>query len=183
MFTKINILSIVSDHIATLRNDRNGKVYWPDIVLFFVLPLLISILLLSLGVLLTNEITNAIVTSLSLFAGLLFNLLVLVYEILSRKSFTPRQKTALREIYVNISFGILVSLTTIVLSLLHFIEIHKCTVNLCLLGKCAPQAVYICIPDWFISLIVYYLFINFVLTLFMILKRIYKLMSEEFSQV
>ena len=80
MFTKISVLSIVKDHILTLKNNRTDKIYFPDIILFFFVPGVIAGGLTYLGVQLNDALVNALITSFSIFSALLFNLLLLQYS-------------------------------------------------------------------------------------------------------
>lgn len=188
MFGKINVLGIVRDHILTLTDNRTGKVYYPDILGFFIFPLLISILLIFLDFPLNDGIVNALITSFSIFAALLFNLLLLVYDIAGKLEDSARatngvnkteldkariadRLSALREVYINISFCILISSITVVILLTYFFKPNTCKIfdfDICLL-------------QWIRVLVTYYLSIQFILSLFMILKRIYKLLSRSFN--
>ncbi|MBD2242654.1 hypothetical protein [Nostoc sp. FACHB-888] len=183
MLSKISIFSIIKDHIATLKSSQTGKIYYPDIILFFILPAIISAVMIYLGVILNDGLVNALITSLSIFSALLFNLLLLVYDI-SGKNTDQNQTTdqieikkiiqrreLLREIYVNVSFSILTSIITVVILLTYFLKPRSCNfgmINLCLL-------------QLLLASIIYYFSVQFILTLFMILKRIYKLLAKAFD--
>ncbi len=174
MLTKINVLSIIKDHILTLKNYRTGNVHYPDIILFFLIPFLISIVLVSFQILLNDGIANILITSFSIFAALLFNLLLLVYDIAGKSnslSANKESRISLQEIYINISFCILISVVSIVILISSFFKIKYCL----FLGF------NICSLQWVISFAAYYFSILFVLTLLMILKRIYILLANEFG--
>lgn len=183
MSSKISVIGIVKDHIATLRNNRTGKIHFPDIVLFFIFPGIISGLMLQLGVSLNDGFVNALITSFSIFSALLFNLLLLVYDISDKLDNKPQgtniaennkiiiRRELLREIYVNVSFSILISMTVVIILLSYFLKPSNCvlfTVN-------------VCSAQWILALIVYYLSSQFLLTLFMVLKRIYRLLAKAFD--
>jgi hypothetical protein len=168
-----------------LENYHTSKVHFPDIFLFFVFPLLIAFFLTSLQVLLNDAIANALITSFSVFAALLFNLLLLVYDITGKSSTLnisqsaelaeklKKKKEILRQIYINVSFSILISVVEVILLILFFLKIKTCilwNLNICFLLKMPP----------FLSFSIYYLTGLFVLTMLMILKRIYKLLKTEF---
>lgn len=183
MFAKISVIGIVKDHISTLRSNQTNKIYYPDIFLFFCLPAVLSGLMTYTGVLLNDGLVNALITSFSIFSALLFNLLLLVYDIAGKKSNDTgisdplevkknnQRGALLREIYINVSFSILISTISVVALLTYFLKITNC-----FLWK-----VNICSLQWVLAAIVYYLSIQFLLTMFMILKRIYKLLAKAFG--
>ena len=129
MSNKINIINIVRDHISTLKDFDKDAYSISDLSIFFILPLIVSSIILFFNIILSNELVNVLVMSLSVFAGLLFNLLLLVYDIM-RKSGSgdrPLKGALLKELYSNISFGILISVITIILLLVsrHFYNVVK----------------------------------------------------------
>ena len=168
MFSKVNIWLIVTDHVQTLRNFANNKVSIEDILLFLVTPAAASLLLtFFLRFTLDLDSINALITSLSVFSALLFNLLLLIYDILRKESGAHAQATLRRkflsQIYANISFCILVAVLSIALLLLLFVEANWPYFTLAL------------------NLVIYFLVINFILTLFMILKRVHILLASEIN--
>ena len=168
MFTKINFLQIIRDHLLTLRHYQgDGKVAKGDIFLFFVLPGFLSIgFYWGLGLSLNSDLISILITSLSIFAALLFNLLILIYDIITKQKNSAQQdskrvKRFLQEIYANVSYSILISVVDVVI----------------LLGGLFKS------PPWivaFVNLGSFYLVIHFVLTLLMILKRVHVLLALEF---
>jgi hypothetical protein len=182
MFDKISIANIIKDHISTLKNNKTRKTSYLDITLFFLIPLAISSFIVYVGMSLNDALVNALITSLSIFSALLFNLLLLVYDISEKKSGLPeatdpvenkrriKTRELLREIYINISFSILVSIITVATLLIYFLKTSNCT--LFSINTCSFQ--------WLLALVIYYLTIQFALNLFMILKRIYVLLAKSF---
>lgn len=153
MFTRLNVRVILADHLKTLRSHRTGKIRASEFFLFFVLPMFIALVAVyPLQVLLTENLVNLLITVFSIFAGLLFNLLILVFEIadkesdkaksliLNRSSYeaknsqdlldttqeTLKDSRLVREIlyetYINISFCILISIFGIMTLLLHIVS-------------------------------------------------------------
>ena len=182
MFDKISIANIIKDHINTLKNNKTRKISYLDITLFFLLPLAISGFIVCVGISLNDALVNALITSLSIFSALLFNLLLLVYDISEKKSELPdtndpvdnkrriKTRELLREIYINISFSILVSIITVSTLLIYFLKASNCIFF----------SINICSFEWLLALVIYYLIIQFALNLFMILKRIYVLLAKSF---
>jgi sterol desaturase/sphingolipid hydroxylase (fatty acid hydroxylase superfamily) len=119
---KIRILQIVADNHRTLRSAQSNRIAIVDVAVFYMLPLLCTLAVLCTGATIDSTIASILVTALSIFAALLFNLLLLVCDIAKRD---PRYaisrndpRTAIRaelirQIFVHISFGILVALLAI----------------------------------------------------------------------
>lgn len=174
MFDKINIISILTDHINTLRNYRTNKYKIFDLILFFLIPLPFSIILTYIYGITSNTLITIFSTSLSIFAALLFNLLLLIYDIVRNKDENTEnhklKMTFLKEIYSNISFSILVAISTVVISLF-----------IALIDKPKTD-----IQKWIIyilSIVIYYLTSIFILTFLMVLKRVHVLLSKEFEHI
>jgi hypothetical protein len=165
MLDKIDVGRIITDHIDTLRDFRTGRRKKGDFVLFFILPLVAG----AFAVLFVDaaKATGILLTSLSVFAALLFNLLLLVYESIQRARSEPspdRLKIRiLREVYANISFCIIVAVLAIVLLLAGPLRAR--------LSSIAQVLVFL----------IYYLVGVFILTLLMVLKRVHILFSHEFD--
>lgn len=173
MLTKINILKIISDHFGTLKNFQTGKISLRDVFLFYALPVLVSVFLLSTDFKLKDGLVEILITSFSIFTALLFNLLLLTFDIVREKlEITPGKenkdkryyeikKELLKEAYANISYSIFVSILGLLFLLLS--QIDMC--QLCRTVICG---------------IIYFICFNFILTLFLILTRIHTLLSNEF---
>jgi hypothetical protein len=166
VFDKINVWMIVADHFKTLRAFRSNKTSAEDVILFLILPILGALaLVLFLDVRLDVNAINALITSLSVFSGLLFNLLLLIYDLLikenSEEDPSTLRRTFLGQIYAHISFTILTAVLSISLLLLLFLNV---------------QSPFFVIP---VNTIVIFLVINFILTLLMILQRVHILISKE----
>lgn len=164
MLRRIDVRDIVRGHIETLTEYGTSRAHRGDYLLFFGVPLVMMAGLLWTQVLLTRDMANIIITSLSIFAGLLFNLLLLTHGMLrSVPQEKTVEKTLIREIYSNISFAILVSILIII----------TCT------------AFYFSARPWFVlsvTAVSHFLVANFALTLLMILRRIHILLSNEFNR-
>lgn len=179
--SKIDISQIITDHLKTLRNDNvvssaeNDSV-WKDIPpsdrrTFIYFPIIVGCIL-GFSYPLTRELINVYATMMSIFAGFLFNLLVLCIDrqktIQERKNIPnvvpdmiDKALKSLSELFSNISFMILLSVLILLLVLLvFFIPVN--VNNFCLTGVQIG-----------LSWTVYSLFIIFVLTLLMVLKRTY----------
>lgn len=168
MSSKINISQIAMDHIDTLRNEGTGKISPLDLFIFIGLPFLLAMAYYGFGWSLSKDATNLIITGMSIFAGLMINVLVLIYTVaLNTKTEDETEEEAfvekrfLRQIFANISFSISTSvLIVIVLGLSFFLSSKSQSI---------------------ISTIAFFLLGNFLLTLLMTLKRLHILLSKRFS--
>jgi len=168
MLSKIDTTKIIRDHIATLRDDATGKGMLSDYVLFFGTPLIPAIVLtFPIRLVLDLGAITVLVTSLSIFAALLFNLLLLIYDVVTKEERqiedAPHSKAEfLRQIYSNVSFSILVSIMAVIVLLLSYFVSLESNFRL------------------FLNAAAIYLLALFLLTLLMVLKRVHILLSKEF---
>jgi hypothetical protein len=167
MLDKINVTGIVRQHVRTLKAYRTGAYAPFDFVIFFVCPLVAAAVLVRFRPVLSADLVGVLATSLSVFAALLFNLILLIYDMLNRGNGSGgkgKLKTALlEEIYNNVSFCILVAIVTLLFLLADFLDIRRPIVQ---------EA---------IAFVVYYLVGVFVLTLLMVLKRVHILLRKEMA--
>ena len=163
---KVDISRILIDHFKTLKDYSTDRYSRADFVLFLGGPAAVAALLLAFYGKLGSSLVTVFVTSLSIFAALLFNLLLLVYDAM-RKAESEDAGPAglrgkfLRQIASNISFAILVAVVAIVSVLV-----------LMFVGR-IPNAVSV------VSGLVYFLVTLFMLTLLMVLKRVHILLYTE----
>ena len=165
MSDKLDIRDIVVDHFRTLVSAKTEKRSLWDYVLFLGLPLILACTLFQLDVELSREAVAAMINALAIFAGLLLNLLMLLRG--SAKAGVQDGLGALRrkvaeQLYANIAYEILVTLVALILFLWMAIqETARTSEALRALG--------------------FFLVSHFLLTLFMVLKRVHRLMADELS--
>lgn len=172
---KINVLPIFKDHFYTLRNYGKEKVSKLDSFLFFFFPLLISAVLYYFNIHLTNSFANILITVFSIFAGLLFNLQILMFDAIGKVSsaemlpeiFASQQSlnvriSLLETISLNVSFEILLCLSGVLI-------LAAST----LFKNMVAQAIF--------SVISFYIIIVFSVTLAMVLKRVHALLKNEIA--
>ncbi len=169
MWAKVNVTDIVLGHIGTLHSADTGKVSVADWSLFFGIPVLLAAGLCYIQRFIDKDEANMLIQAYAILVGLLFNLLVLILTAISKehgKNADVQQDIVvtvklrlLRETFANISYcvllGILVALV-VVATLLKNVQIHHVACFIAYAGSA-----------------------NFVLTLLMILKRVYTLFKEE----
>lgn len=199
MFSKINIKQIIQMHNATLHamQDkqfididrvpyRKSDIVFnkADFLLFYLLPVLISILVLQIVTGLPKEAITLIVNTAAIFLGLMLTALILIidrrqkiiqdnkmictkeYSDLKFSEILIRRRIALlKEIYYNISFSMLVSLLIIVLGIvLNFIPMFSKTTIM-------KQIIFDSLTNGLTCIIIAAI-INLLLTILMIIKRV-----------
>lgn len=137
MWSKIKIWEIRKDALLSLRKDYNGRIVKNKYIFlsyYYLIPFLISAIFLLIGVSINSEISNYFITAISIFAGLFFNLLLVVADKLNiRRKLLENDKNEETVNYVKrythfseqlisqISYTIVLSLSLIVLMfLIHF---------------------------------------------------------------
>ncbi len=159
MFDKVDVRRIVFDHYGTLRVQGSAKTSRADLALFVGLPLVGVGISWWFGFKLQEAAVNVLITALSILAGLLFNLLVLITDVGSRLPAPVGRTHAqqfVREVYSNVSYAILCSFAAIVPLVVQ--------ANLC-----QPSVM------WSTASVA--LVLHFALTLLMVLKRIHNMLS------
>ncbi len=130
MLDRINIIKIIKDHLGTLRslNQTSERIYWKDLLLFFIIPIIIASVLVWKDYSFEEELGN-LIAAISIFGGFLFNLLAIIYsqmENIKKDANTENDKVKKRfinEIHINISFCIVLSIFIVITLLLTKIDI------------------------------------------------------------
>lgn len=175
MLERINITKIIKDHLGTLRalNQTSERIHWKDLFLFFIIPAVIAFVLVWKGYSFKEELGN-LIAAISIFGGFLFNLLAIIYsqmESIKKDANSENDKVKKRfinEIHINISFCIVLSILIVITLLLTKIDI--------------PKFEYLYILEKFIVGLNYFLMMLFLLTLTMILNRVYILLKKGVSE-
>ena len=172
MLGKINVIGIVGAHLRTLREFPSNNLSRSDLFWFFGTPVIGTAILLFYHIYVSDALVTALLAAYSIITGLLFNILVLIFDVLHKREHAPSRSpadeanekvrtTLLREAFANISYCVLLG---IVLSFL------------CIVGM--VDNLIVRIPT---SALIYIGSANFLLTLLMVLKRIHSLLSHEIT--
>ena len=185
MSNKLNVFSVLDGHLSTFK-DSNGKLWKGDLFTFFILPIAVAFLCLYFDVDFKEQIIGILVTSSSIFTGLLLNLLILVYDQKTRLSKVNNtiegweklnsKHNLIAELYYNISYSTLISLLILVISVIHLCisdiftsqyDFKEITIYSFDISKftTTPLLVFCCI--------------NLVFTVLIIIKRIYSLLLSD----
>ena len=167
MTTKINIFEVIRYHLDTIRDYDTHKLGFFDVVIFFVFPVVVALSTLLVCRIDATTI-GILITAFSIFTALLLNLLVLIFSITKGQAKKVNGRAALRhkvlkEIFANISFGILsCAFLTALLVVLLFAGISGLVVSIhfaigeCLLdsfddSKANPRSVEERVPDGWLT--------------------------------
>lgn len=175
MFDKFSVKNIVANHFGTFVDFQTKQKRIRERAAYLITPLIISLLLFfGLDFWITESASNVLITAMSIFSALLFNLLLLVYDVVNRndgdrgpKNIIELKAILLRETFHNISFSILLTVVAVIVLLFTYVPI--------------PAEAAILPIKTLLSISIYYLVGLFMLTLLMVLKRIHSLLTEEMN--
>lgn len=172
---KIDVSPIIRNHIGTLVDYSTHRRSKGDLFLFFGLPVLIAALAVYLRWSFSVDALNALLAAFAIFAGLLLNLLLLVYTFSTDSKYPSALERVrvqlIRELHNNIAYAVFVSIVIVVVALFAVTRL-----------KMPEGAASTPHTGPYVSSILIYLTSNFILTLLMILKRIHVMMNERLDQ-
>jgi hypothetical protein len=176
MVERLNFAVVVRDHILTFYNYRqrvetpgSSKLNGFEIVVHLGIPAVVTIALWRAGVTLPESSIGSLITALAVFGALLFNLLILVYDVSGRpvgdvlEEVRAARKATLRDLHSNVAFAVLLTVLSIIDLVLAAVGEKGAVVQ----------------PT---SLVFYYLGSLFVLTLLIILRRMHMLLSSDIAR-
>ncbi|MEN9912776.1 MAG: hypothetical protein RLY66_184 [Candidatus Parcubacteria bacterium] len=171
---KINISNIFKDHFQTLRHYDKKQASFLDFLLFYGFPLLMGALLSwHLRVDFFIGVSTELITFYAVLGGFMLNLLALIYGFNTEKFNNPfLAKEVLRESVSNISY--LIAVASLLVILLFILKVGTGINSDFGIGN---QTI-ISISEHIIVSFFVFSFINFCLTIFMVLKRFYSLNSN-----
>jgi hypothetical protein len=171
LYDKADIFPIIKAHFATMSSARTGRPMLEDYLFFFGIPIVIGAVLDAFGFGFRVDAVTGFLNAFAILTGLLLNLLVLVFTISVTTSGSERvdlqlRRRVLKEIFTNVCYCIVVAVvaTGTALTALSYMRSIPGAQS----GKVA-------------TFLLCALTTNFVFSLMMILKRMYKLISTEFD--
>jgi hypothetical protein len=172
MLSRINIFQIIRDHFKTLRslNQKTKGIYWQDFILFILFPIALSGFATYKNYSLQNQVTNLIAAT-SIIGGFLFNLLAIIYGQIDKiKSDADTEqnylkKVFVKEIHINISFGIVLSIILVLTLILYSIDFKG-------------EQIFEVLNKALLA-INYFLITEFTLTILMVVNRVYILLKKD----
>ncbi len=122
MSSKIDIRFIFLKHLSTLIDSKSGKVSFIDHLTFHVFPAIFAAIIVCYKVFLDKDAVSILCTCLSIFVGLFFNVIVLIFDMIKRDGSQGFKNELLSEILSNISFSIALSIICILISFATLIQ-------------------------------------------------------------
>lgn len=170
---KINVLSIVRGHWSTLYDARSNSRSLSDVVVFYGVPLAASIAAWYYGFVSNQNVYNVSITFFGIFVALLLNIQVAIFGIFQRKwDYSSDERIAriqtavikdrrrlLLEVNINLSYLIVVCCVALFIALLSFVQKYD---------------------TGFIPALMTFLYVHFLLTLLMVVKRAHALFHKEY---
>ena len=185
--SKINIKEIIENHKKTLICD-NGDLSRKDRLFFRKMPIIIAVCAILCFGIPSETITNIFTVSLSIFIGLFTNLLVLLISFLNSTPENETDKTnrvsLIEDTYYNVAFTILMSIISLVILIFATCEFlpTEWVINISLIHDKYPSISKVIHWNWIVSVVfscvLYWSFSVVIITLFMVLKRIKKHLSN-----
>ncbi|MDV3865393.1 hypothetical protein CMU00_08845 [Elizabethkingia anophelis] len=187
IFDRIEISNLFSYHLATFYHYEK-KIFYnktqipkTDKLLFLVFPIFTSVIFVLVGLKFDKDYLNIILTSLSIFTGLLFTLLTMILGLVQENNkikieeirAEDRKKiqakiNLTKDLFINIAFSVFLSILAIIFvlatqfypnNLIGILKLYKYYNTI--------KIIYI----YIINCISFFLLIEFILTLLMIIKR------------
>lgn len=121
MLDRINLGGLIGAHVRTLRSYRTGKYRARDLVGYWGVPALAAGLVALYDASIV-PVANMAVTVVSIFAGLLFSLLILIYQ--SSQETRPggagerTRRDLLEQAFANTAFAIFLAIPTVLVTVL-----------------------------------------------------------------
>lgn len=171
---KIDVTPIIVDHLNTLRDHRSGRRSIFDLAIFYGLPIFSSYIPFHFKIELDDSFYNLSITFFGIFIALLLNVQVAIFGIFQRKWEKPEdehlasiqaqklkeRRALLGELNANLSYMVLFSCLSLVVFLAFYVL---------KLDKTIP------------SCVTFAIYVHFVLTLFMSVKRAHVLFQMEYD--
>lgn len=180
MSSKINVIKIISGHIATLV-DPDDQQSIMDYVTFFFVPAVVAGLGLWAGYNLNKDVSSMLVNFGAIFTALLLSVLVLVYEQESKlrasvvnDPLLNSKKKLLQHLYYNICFSIISSVALIALCFMHSV-VFKLR-NSIGWGEYQFVVVY---SQHVLTPLIIFVTANLLLTIVMIVKRMHAMLTMQ----
>ena len=167
MFTLIDVCFIIKKHYETLRLDTKLRFI---VLIFIVIPIVVSTLFTTIDRLLTQNSVNALITAFAIFTGLLLNVIFILFDIVGKVEGNTTQANSrrllLEHLYANTLYALLISAVILIFLMITAItEIWQNYIVLLILSS-----------------IVYFGVTHFMMILLMIFKRLSILLFSQLEK-
>ena len=166
MFTIINVFPIFKKHFEMLKKDATSLIL---VILYLFIPLGMSLILIYEKLVLSPESIKTLITAFSIFTGFIINVILIIFDIIKRS--TKNRERIHEELIVHLYYNSLYELT-ISIFLLIFSLFSYFTY---------PKLNELCVT--ILSFILYFILMNFLITLLQITKMIFVLLNKEIQLI
>lgn len=154
---KLSLKPIIDDHLKTFKKS-DGNYIIKDIVIFLGMPLMFIFTIgLFFSIDIPKEYIDSLLVAFSILTPLLFGLMPMIFNIIENKRVSKKGYKLLREYKANILFTIILSIFLILILLIWYLTLNLKPI---------------------LNIIIYFLFIEIILHLFLILQRFNTLIEE-----
>lgn len=181
MSAKINIWSIVTGHVMTLKDSSSGKVSIIDYITFYVVPVTIAVLFSVFGIIVSEGANSLLVNFGAIFTALLLSVLVLVYDQgeklrgindKDKSNIIELKQQMLEQLYFNICYAIVLAVFMVFLCLIYtFLPEKACLISLGKISFSFDIKMYLASP------LILTVVLNLLLTILMVVKRMHTLLT------
>jgi hypothetical protein len=179
---KIDIRHLIKEHTNTfilkdLTKKNSFKRDNKALFVFFIFPILISIIAVRIFGNMSSSFSNSLLTCLSILSPLMFGFFPFIYDLIDNKEINPKSRYLIQQFKANVLFTMILSFTTLAVILLWTLANNNLNIiNNYFDEKTAPIIInYILIS---LSGIVYYLLICLSFHILMIIQRFNFLINQ-----
>lgn len=169
LLNKSDVRPILKAHLDTLSDFRTETTSRWDIIFFFGIPAIVGLALDLFHIGFRVDAVNGFLNAFAILAGLMLNLLVLVFTIsatMTEKLDFKMRRRVLQEVFTNVCFCILVAIAV---------------TGTALVALCYMRSDPFAQTGYGATFLLSALTLNFVFSLLMIIKRMYLLITTEFG--
>jgi chromate transport protein ChrA len=169
---KINSSRIIKSHFETLYNLKTKKIYWAEVITFYISPIfVVTFLVWYFEHCITEKLANLLFQGFAITGGFLINALVMLMD--RRQNYDDSKKFAnrvelIKETFANTSFGVLICF---IIVLLAGIAVATDSEVECVSNSCVALRI-------ILTSLTYYFSIIFIHTLGMVIKRLDRIFRE-----
>jgi hypothetical protein len=170
---KINVYSVIRDHLQTLRKADSGRISYTDIVVFYGLPIAMSSVSIMKKLTIEADGYSVSITFFGIFIALLLNIQVAIFAIFQRKWETPLDNRLAKKQEEQLKYRR--TLLSELNSNIYYLTLISC------IGVSAVLIFYLFkMKSGFGPAVLVFIYAHFILTFVMIIKRSHALFQKEY---
>ena len=182
MINKINIINLIKEHFGTFylkdKTKKDGKrTDIPAIVLFFIVPLVISAIIIFLFGNMDVSLSNSLLTCLSILSPLMFGFFPFIYDLIDNDNINPESKSLIQEFKSNVLFTMVLSFSSLACIIIWTMLNNNLDFCLLYFEKDVVESIINCVL-LFLSGVIYYLLFCLGFHILMIIQRFNFLINQ-----